>query len=486
MSDYQDMILASAYQAYQDGRHAEAEALLKLLLGTGWRDAYVTYFIGHLEYLQGNSAEAASYLAKAVEMDPSHARSHNDLGEALRALGRHEEAVACYQRSIALQPDLAYPYGNLGAALHALNRDEEALGWVEQSLQLATDRAIAHCDLGTALAWLNRHQEALEQYRLAQALQPDFPGARYSESLSLLSLGDFASGWEKHEARLADPTTAKGRRHSPEPAWRGEADIAGKTILLHAEQGMGDAIQFVRYTPLVAAKGAIVYLQAQRSLRTLFAGIPGIAAQFEPLDTLPPFDLQCSLMSLPYAFRTEIDSIPAEVPYLHAEPQRIAAWRERLGPRRRMRIGIAWSGNPLHANDRNRSIPLATLSRLLSRPDIDFHVLQGEVREADRPALAALPQVHDHGEALGDFANTAALMMHMDLVISIDTALAHLAGALGVPTWVPLCWAPDWRWLLERGDSPWYPTMRLFRQRRRGDWGDVLTDVACQLDRWPL
>jgi tetratricopeptide (TPR) repeat protein len=485
MNDYAQLLSDTAFAAYRAGQHADAERLLKQLVGTGWRDAYATYFIGHLEYLQGNIAVAADYLSAAVAMDPNHARSHNDLGEALRVLGRHEEAIACYLRAIELQPDLAYPYGNLGAALHALNRDDEAINWIEQSIALSDNKAIAHCDLGTTLAWLNRHDEAIAQYRLAQSLQPDNPRARYSEALSLLTLGDFGPGWELHESRLADPTTANGRRASHEPAWRGE-DIAGRTILLHAEQGLGDDIQFVRYVPLVAARGATVLLQVHRGLKSLLRNVSGANIVLESNEALPQFDLQCSLMSLPLAFRTELHSIPASVPYLTAEPQRVAAWRGRLGPRQRMRIGIVWSGNPSHANDRNRSIPLDLLAGLLSRQDIDFHMLQIEVRDSDRAALARLPQIQNHVAALHEMADTAALTSLMDLVITVDTAAAHLAGALGVPTWVMLPWAADWRWMLDRCDTPWYPTMRLFRQVKRGDWGDVLADVAMTLDRWSL
>jgi tetratricopeptide (TPR) repeat protein len=485
VSDYPTTLFDAAHDAYQVGRHAEAEASLRLLLGTGWRDGYVSYFIGHLKYLQGDAAAALCYLDASVDIEPDLARAHNDRGEVLRVLGRHEEAVACFQRAIELEPALAHPYGNLGAVLHALDRDEEALGWLHQSLCLATDRAIAHCDLGVTLAWLNRHQEAIEQFRLAQHMLPGHPRARYSESLSLLALGDFAAGWRKHESRLRDPANMHVWRHSPQPAWQGESDIAGQTLLLHAEQGHGDTIQFVRYVPYVIARGATVLLQVPASLAVWFAGIDGVGAVFAPNDVLPPFDRQCSLMSLPYALRDELDRIPAVVPYLTVDAARVAVWRARLGPQRRMRVGIAWSGNARHNNDRNRSIPLALLARLLSHPDIDFHVLQNDVRAPDQALLAGLPQVHDHGEALGNFAGSAALASLMDLVLTVDTVFAHLAGALALPTWVMLPWACDWRWQVGRGDSPWYPTMRLFRQRRKGDWPGVLADVARALDGRP-
>lgn len=481
MSDYPSVVFEIAHQTYLQGRNAEAEALLKLLMGSGWRDAYISYFIGHLEFLQNNMETAVGYLQAAIEMDPNHARSHNDLGEALRVLGRHEEAEPILKRAIELEPTLAYPYGNLGAVLHALNRDEEALGWLQRSLRLADDRAIAHCDLGATLAWLNRHEEAIEQYRLAQQIQPDYPRARYSESLSLLTLGEFQEGWVKHEARLGDTTNGHVPRELQEPQWRGE-NIAGKTILLHAEQGHGDAIQFARYVPYVVATGATVLLEVHHSLQTLFERIPGVATLYAPRDNLPPFDLQCSLMSLPNALRAELGAIPATVPYLSVEPPRVAAWRERLGPRRRMRIGLAWSGSAGFANDRNRSIPLATLVKLLSRPDIEFHVLQPDVRDTDRAVFDSLP-LHKHGaKTLGDFANTGALMTLMDLIITVDTVFGHLGGALGLPTWVMVPWAPDWRWMMDRSDSPWYRTVRLFRQPHIGDWSSVMVEIARALD----
>ncbi len=482
---YPDVVFEIAHQAYLQGRSAEAKKFLKPLMGIGWRDAYVSYFIGHLEFLLNNVETAVGYLQAAVEMDPNHARAHNDLGEALRVLGRCEEAELILKRAIELEPTLAYPYGNLGAVLHALNRDDEALDWLQQSLQLAGDRAIAHCDLGATLAWLNRHEEAIEHYRVAQQIQPDFARAEYSESLSLLSLGRFEEGWLKHEARLRDMTHAHVRRASPEPAWHGEPNIAGKTILLHAEQGHGDAIQFVRYVPYVAAKGAVVLLQVSANLKSLFAGLLGIASIFSSDAELPPIDLQCSLMSLPYALRHELNTIPAAVPYLAVDPTRATEWRERLEPRRRMRIGIAWSGSRAHANDRNRSMPLGVMARLLSRTDIEFHVLQADIREQDRDEVARLG-LHDHSAVLRNFMDTAALALQMELLITVDTALAHVGGGLGVPTWVMLAWASDWRWLLDRSDSPWYPTVRLFRQQRRGDWPSVLQQVARALDTQPI
>ncbi|HUD62911.1 MAG TPA: hypothetical protein VMQ99_25635 [Acetobacteraceae bacterium] len=237
---------------------------------------------------------------------------------------------------------------------------------------------------------------------------------------------------------------------------------------------------------MVAERGASVLLQVHRGLQSLLRCVPGADAVLESDEAVPPFDLQCSLMSLPLAFRTELASIVASVPHLFAEPQRVAAWHERLGPRRGMRIGIVWSGNPSHANDHNRSIPLELLSGILSRHDIDFHMLQIVAREADRAALEGLPQLRNHIAALAEMADTAALMSLLDLVITVDTAAAHLGGALGLPAWVMLPWAADWRWMLDRTDTPWYPTIRLFRQARRGDWGGVLADVAQALDRWSL
>lgn len=362
--------------------------------------------------------------------------------------GAFEAAERAFRNSVRIDPTHSERFNDLAATLFRLSRDAEALGCIRQAL----------------------------------TLNPHMPEAEESESIWLLRYGRFREGWQRYEARNR---TGIGRglfREFRQPQWKGEP-IHGRTILLHAEQGQGDAIQFARYAPLVAARGARVVLELHPGLGNLFRGLQGVSRLIEHGVPLPDFDLHCPLLSLPLAFGTDLDSIPAAVPYVTADPSRVFAWSARLGPRRVMRIGVAWSGNPRHRDDARRSIPLAQLRGLLrDRPDREFHVIQTEIRPADRETLASMPHLREHGAHLRDFADTAALVSLMDLVITVDTAVAHLAGAMGWPVWVMLPTVPDWRWMLGRDDSPWYPSMWLFRQRRRDEWEPVLREVAEQLD----
>jgi hypothetical protein len=294
-----------------------------------------------------------------------------------------------------------------------------------------------------------------------------------------LLLGDYEEGWELYEWRWKD----WGRdfvRPFPQPLWLGDAPIAGKTLLIHPEQGLGDFIQCCRYIPMVEAMGAKVLVEVTAPLVPLISTLKGSFSVVRSGQPLPHFDFHCPIMSLPLAFRTTVETIPANVPYLFADPARKALWQQRLGPRTRMRVGLAWSGNPSHKNDLNRSMPFRALAPWLALA-VDFHVLQKDIRPEDAAALAQFPNVQVHSAELGDFADTAALADEMDLVISVDTSVAHLAGALGRPLWVLLPFNPDYRWFLDRSDSPWYPSATLFRQPALGDWDSVVAAVEAQL-----
>jgi tetratricopeptide (TPR) repeat protein len=486
MSIYTDLLLEAAFQAHQSGRGEVAEAILRMVIGRCGRDAHAVYFLGHINYLRGQPDDAAWLLTHALSIDPDHARAHNDLGETLRSLGRNEDALPHLQRAIVLEPTLAHAYGNLAATLVALNRPEEALRWALESLRRATDKAVAHCDLGSLFGRLNRTREAIRQYDLALELQPGNPRARYFRGLMRLALGQMSDAWADHEGRLELPPAMSGVRPFPGPGWTGEQELTGRTILLSAEQGFGDTIQFVRYAPMVAARSATVLLEVQRGLGTLCRSIPGVARVFEIGDPLSGFDLHCPLMSLPAAFGTDLRTIPSDGPYLTVDPSLATEWSRALGPWRNMRVGLAWSGSVKHADDRNRSVSLALLAPLLHRTDIACHVIQPGIGDADRRTMAEFPGLTDHGAALTDFAQTAALLASMDLVITVDTAVAHLAGALNVPAWVMLAHSADWRWMRDRDDSPWYPSVRLFRQQRRGDWHTVIGQIGKNLDQWAI
>ena len=421
--------------------------------------------------------EALASFRRAIALRPDFAEAHNSLGGALNDLGRHREAIESCEQALALRPHFAEAYGNLGLILTALNRHDEAIASCRKALSINPDLAEAHCNLGCALNDLGHQKEAIASYEQARALDPELAEAHWNLALALLATGDFARGWQEHEWRWRANVIGP-EQNFRQPLWLGVEDLTGKTILLHNEQGLGDALQFVRYAPQVRQRGARVVLRVQRPLLSLMAGLAGVDLVIAEGDALPEFDFHCPLLSLPLAFGTHLQNIPAGIPYLHPAADRLAKWQSILGERTAPRIGLAWSGNPAHKNDRNRSIALKQLLPLLSVPGVRFVSLQRDLREDDAAVLGNLPALVSIGAQLDDFADTAAAISLLDLVITVDTAVAHLAGALGKPVWVLLPFAPDWRWLLKREDSPWYPTARLFRQQQINDWDEAVSAVA--------
>jgi hypothetical protein len=322
--------------------------------------------------------------------------------------------------------------------------------------------------------------EALTSYRKSIALKPDYALAHWSLAVNRLRFGDFKTGWAEGEWRWKCPGLPIIERKFGCPLWLGAEPIRGKTILLHSDQGLGDALQFCRYVPLVAAMGAHVILEVQSELRELVSGLDGVSTVVPRGEALPDFDLHCPLASLPLAFDTSVDTIPSTTPYVSVGDY-AQAWKNRLTSVRSPRVGLVWSGNPDHNNDRNRSIALETLLPLLDA-DVGFVSLQKDARQADRAILDQRKEILDLGPELKSFVDTAAVVSHLDLVISVDTSVAHLAGALGRPVWILLPYVPDWRWLLHRTDSPWYPTARLFRQSETRDWRTVIQQVCTELN----
>lgn len=393
--------------------------------------------------------------------------------------GRLDDAIAAAKQAVASGADDAlflYVLGNTQFRAGDVTAAAESL---TTSTRLNPYRAEAFNDLAAALFVLGREAEALVCLRRALDLHPGLPEAEETDAIWLLRYGRFHEGWRKFEARFQTSANNHLRRPFAQPQWRGELSY-GQTILLHAEQGFGDTLQFVRYAPLVALRGARVLLEVYPGIRPLLGRMPGIAQIIDTGQPLPAFDRHCPLLSLPLAFQTDFDSIPATVPYLTVPPERLAVWEAKLGRWARLRVGVAWSGNPRHRDDTRRSIPFDQFRNLLvDRPDIEFHVVQTQIRHPDRTALEAMPHVRTH--AVRDFADTGALVRLMDVVVSVDTAVVHLAGALNQPVWVLLAHLADWRWMLQRNDSPWYPSATLLRQSRRGDWDAVLAEVAQRL-----
>jgi hypothetical protein len=427
----------------------------------------------------GHWKESQALCEAILARDPRHFYALHLLSALAARRGEWEECVRLATRALAVDPDHVEVLGNRGAALRMLDRYDEALADYERAMALAPGAADILNNRGVALAALNRHGEALASYDRALALKPEYARARFNRALSHLVMGDFARGWPDHEARWTGSDTQGTARSFPQPPLTDLAAVRGKTVLLHAEQGLGDMIQYVRYVPLLKARGATVILEVHGPLKEMMSGVEGVDRAFALEENLPPFDFHCAVVSLPLVFATRLDSIPARVPYLRALPEYVERWRARLGEPTRPRVGLAWSGSTTLRNDRHRSISLTRLAPLL-REDCTFVALQKDIRAADREALEGSGMLHFEDE-LADFRDTAALASLLDVVVSVDTSIAHLAGALGKPLWLLLPFSPDWRWLLDREDSPWYPTASLFRQPRIGDWDSVVSRVASRV-----
>jgi len=430
----------------------------------------------------------ASYRA-ALALRPGWAEAHNNLGCAFLALKQREEAEKSFRRAIAARPDYATAHGNLAGVLGlaALARDEhgEAIPHFQRVLELKPGFLEAYANLAACFLALGRFTESIDACRQALAIRPDFAAAHWNLSLVLLLQGHHEEGWREYEWRWQCPPMSDGCRNFSTPQWDG-SPAPGHTILLHAEQGFGDAIQFLRYLPLVRerAGGARLILECMPSLIRLLDETAGWDAEIIARDAtrepeVPPHDFHIPLLSLPLALGMPAP-LPVAAPYLRAGAASREVWRQHLAPAAQPRIGIAWEGNPAHQNDRRRSIPFGTLAGILSVPGFSFCSLQ-VTPNADHPQALAEAGVLDFTARITDFADTAALMAELDLIITVDTAVAHLAGALGRPVWMLLPFVPDWRWGLETEDTPWYPTMRLFRQEKTGDWDSVIRRVAGEL-----
>lgn len=418
-------------------------------------------------------------LDRAIALQPDFAEAHLNRAYVLQSLGRLEEALASCDLAIGIRPAYPEAFLNRGNALKMLCRLDAAIESYDQALRLRPDYVEAWNNRGSALHDLGRFAEALASFENALRLKPDYADAHWNQSLTRFLLGDYGRAWAQYEWRWQRTELKENAPTFKQPLWLGTEDLQGKTILLHAEQGLGDTLQFCRYAERVAALGARVLMGVPAVLIPVLKGLRGVSLLASNADELPPFDYHCPLLSLPLAFKTELQDISGK-PYLQADSGKLETWRKVVGERRAPRVGLVWSGSTSHRNDRNRSIPFTELQKMLL-PDIEYFCLQKEIRPADREALAAHPEIRSFEAELRDFGDTAALSEQMDLVISVDTSVAHLAGALGKEVWILLPRVPDWRWLLERSDSPWYDSARLFRQPQAGDWDSVLRDVSDSL-----
>ena len=463
-------------------------------------------------------AEAVASYNRVIALQPDHSRAYNNRGVALRDLGQDALAVESFERAIALRPGDPQPLNNLGLALKHLRQYRAAIdchdrglaidpgyaiGWYNRGLALreigdpaaalvSHDRAIAinpqagefHCDRGLALQDLGQMDAAIASFDTCIGLLPDYPDAHWNKSLALLATGDFGRGWPLYEWRWRNAKTGLRPAHFAQPLWLGEAPLVGKSILLHCEQGLGDAIQIFRYVALVRALGAHVCIEAPTALFELFKAAANDVEVIRTGSDLSGFDYHCPLLSLPLALKTTLATIPHQQSYLRSDRTKVALWSERLGPARRPRIGLVWRGNASHNHDHFRSVPLAALLPYLPE-GVDYVSLQKELRDGDQETLNANSGLKHFGALIQDFSDTAALCQLMDQVISVDTSVAHLSGALGRPTHVLLPPSPDWRWLQDRADSPWYASVTLHRQARGQGWEPTLRQLGATLSITP-
>jgi len=443
-----------------------------------YAEAYYNRGVAQFELLQW--AAAVDSYDKAIERHPAFALALCNRGIALQALKQLDGAVASFDQAIALEPDNADFHANRAIALFRMQRIDDAIAGYDAAICLDASHVKAHINRGIALLAQKNVAEALASYDKAISLQPDYAETYFYKSLALLLSGDYARGWELYPWLWKTQAQAPKLRHFPQPSWTGEEPLQDKTVLVHSEQGFGDMLEFCRYCKLLAERGARVVLEVPNALMGLLSGLDGVAELVAKGSPLPAFDYHCLLMALPVLFKTELHTIPGEPGYVRSSAAKVQEWSERLGSKTQPRVGIVWSGNVEQVNDYNRSMSLATFAAQL--PDgYEYVCLQKEVRDSDRQTLEQLPHIRYFADGLKDFSDTAALCDLVDLVISVDTSVAHLSGAMGRPTWVLLTYVPDWRWLLEGEDCPWYRTAKLIRQSSDGDWDGVLAKVRQDL-----
>lgn len=470
------------------GRFDEAAASYSEAIRCDPNFAEAHYNLGNLLQIRRQGDQAAASYRRALAIRPNFVEAMCNLGNLLRERGATTEALQLLEKAYALDPHALPAVSNLGVVLQDLGRTDEARRFAERALELAPQRAEMHVNLGTTYRDLGDPATALAHYERAVALAPDNYQAGHSRGTALLALGEFAGGWAGYENRTR--CDQYDTHDFPQPRWDG-GPLDGRTILIHAEQGFGDTLQFIRYVPLVSKLGGNVVVAVQPQLLSLLgaSGVPNLISVEGPY---PPFDVHVPLMSLPHVMGTRLESIPGDVPYLAIEEERIACWRERLADLAGFRVGIVWQGRPAHARDRLRSMPLAAFRPLAAVPDVRLISLQQGPGSEQLTALAELDagecfavvdpklQIEPDGSV---FLDAAAVMKNLDLVIACDTGLAHLAGGLAVPVWVALPLGSEWRWLHQRDDSPWYPTMRLFRQTTFRDWDGVFQRLAVALQQ---
>jgi tetratricopeptide (TPR) repeat protein len=471
------------YIAAKEGDYVQAADYLDRALTLLPPSLELCHHAGFVNKAAGRSEQALEHFRYCLTLAPTHLPSHNEMAALQTAMGRHEEALATIDHALTLAPQ-AYPlHYNQGKILGALGRYQDELDAYRRAIAIKPDFVDAYVNAAVALRDMQQYDEALRMLKKAITLDPEHAGARTNRAQTNLLLGQFEHGWREYEWRWRDG----GQRHDlPGKAWLGTPTIAGKTVLVHGEQGLGDTLQFVRYVDGLINLGAEVVLRVQDSLVPLLRSYPAVKAVIGESEIPGAYDYHVPIMSLPYALRDSIKEIPSPGAYLHADPASTEKWAQwvaraaasrALAPAGRPKIGLVWSGSRIHPDDQNRSTRLWQWAPLLALNCLLIS-LQKDVRPEDRDTLDTCAGVFDAGPELDTFADTAALIANLDLIVTVDTAVAHLAGALGKPVWIALPYSPDWRWRLERQDSPWYARARLFRQSERGNWNTVIDAIT--------
>jgi len=480
MSDQLTHLITQAKIALRNQNFTAAELFLNKAYLLGSKNPEVLRLLGVMQAKQKNHVKALDFFKKALEISSSNPLITSNIGNVYFELRQFNRALEFYERSINQDRNYAEAHSNRGNVLQELRNFKDAI--------IAYDRAIA-INPGDLSVYINKGNAYLEQgllenaascYEMAIKLKQDYYPAYWHMSLALLLSGNFHDGFKLYESRWADEyefSFTGGKRNFSQPLWLGDEDLAGKSILLYCEQGLGDSLQFCRYVKLVADLGASVILEAPEKLAYLFNGLEGVSQLVVKGEPLPEFDFHCPMLSLPLAFKTDIDSIPASTRYLKSDPNKVEQWKERLGEQSRPRIGVVWSSTSNYKHDSKRSLSLSSFAQALPDGDYEYICLQKEIKESDKEFMRSFAKIKFYGDDLHDFSDTAALIECVDLVVSTCTSIPHLSAALGKKTWVLLSYVPDWRWLLKGEDSPWYPSVSLFRQEKLDEWSSVLDNI---------
>lgn len=485
MNERLGYLLGEAVNSLRNQNSIAAELFLNQAFKLDPNSVDVLRLLGILEAQRKNFDKALALFRRAFKNAPKNALLASNIGNIYLEQKHLKKALDFYEQAISLDRNYAEAYSNKGNVLQELNKYSEAIASYDQAIQLDPMDAKVYVNKGNAFLEVGQLESAIQSYDDAIRLRPDHYLAYWHKSLALLLSGRLEEGFSLYESRWGSGQEFEFsgvRRGFTQTLWLGDEPLKDKTILLYCEQGLGDALHFARYVELIAQLGAKVILEAPRPLAEVFSGLNGVSKIIIKGDDLPEFDFYCPLMSLPLAFKTNLQSIPSKQAYYKAEPNKVMKWAEKLGPKTKPRIGIAWSSASNFKNDAKRSLLLSEFLKALPNDGYDYICLQKEIKDCDKEALATHKNIQFFGGELNSFADTAALIECVDLVVSTCTSIPHLSASLGKDTWVLLSFVPDWRWQLGRDDSPWYPSVRLFRQEKLNDWEGVLARVKASLE----